>query len=412
MKIFKKVATLLVIPTLFLAGCSAASLSLNPVAQAQAAPAATKAPVNDPVPVASNPSLNSFQDTFEQIYTSVNPSVVNIEVVINGNSSTQSSQSNPFGFSSPNQGPQQALGSGFVWDTQGDIVTNNHVVSGASQITVTFPDGTTANATVVGADPNSDLAVIKVNVPSSQLFPVQMGDSTQVKVGQIAVAIGNPFGLTGTMTTGIISGLSRSLPVGLDNLSTQSGPVYSIPDIIQTDAAINPGNSGGVLVDVTGKVIGVTAAIQSSTNSNAGIGFVIPSSIVERVVPALISSGHYDHPWLGITGTTLDYNLAQAMNLNANQKGVLVIGVTANSPSQVAGLQASNTQVTIDGQQTAVGGDIITAINGQAINTFEDLASYLINNTQVGQTVTLTILRQGQQQTVKVTLGVLPTTGQ
>jgi serine protease Do len=412
MKKYLKIATVLVAPVLILAGFSSVSQSFNPTTQAVITPVVSQLPAApETAPITVDPALASMQNDFEQVYNTVNPSVVNIQVVINNSSNTaQLFQGSPFGFSNPQQqAPQQALGSGFVWDSQGHIVTNNHVVEGADKITVVFPDGSTAQAKLVGTDPNADLAVIQVNVPTSQLFPVQLADSNQVKVGQIAIAIGNPFGLSGTMTTGIISGLSRSLPVGLDSLNGQSGPVYSIPDIIQTDAAINPGNSGGVLVNTQAQVIGVTAAIQSSTNSNAGIGFVIPASIVQRVVPALISQGHYDHPWLGISGTSLDYDLAQAMKLDTNQKGILVIDVTPNSPADKAGITGSTTQVTINGQQAVVGGDIITAIDGTPIQKFEDLSSYLINNTQVGQTVTLTIIHQGKEQAVKVTLGTLPT---
>jgi 2-alkenal reductase len=273
---------------------------------------------------------------------------------------------------------------------------------------VTFWDDTVATAKLVGADPNSDLAVIQVNVPTSKLTPVQLTDSTKVKVGQLAIAIGNPFGLQGTMTQGIISGLSRTLPVGLDNQSTQQGPTYSIPDIIQTDAAINPGNSGGVLVDDQGNLIGVTAAIASSAGSNSGVGFAIPSAIVEKVVPSLINTGTYQHPWLGISGTTLTSDLAQAMNLSQSQQGSLVIDVTPNGPADRAGLRGSGQSATINGHQTPIGGDIITAINGQPVKTSEEMASYLFDRTQVGQTASLTILRSGHEQQVKVTLGVLP----
>ena len=416
MKSFKLLAALLLVPVLLLAGCSGVAASAQSAPQATA-PIATGVPVASTAPIvnlqstASSGALATLQSTFEQIYANVNPSVVNIDVIINSPATTSSQQQSPFGFGSPQtQGTQEALGSGFVWDAQGHIVTNNHVVAGASKITVTFSDGNTVDATLVAADPNSDLAVLQVNVPASQLHPVTMGDSSQVKVGQIAIAIGNPYGLSGTMTEGIVSGLSRSLPVGLNSSTsqTQTGPTYTIPDIIQTDAAINPGNSGGVLVNDQGQVIGVTAAIRSPVDANSGIGFVIPSAIVQKIVPALISTGHYDHPWIGISGTSMTYDLAQAMNLNPEQKGALVVDVAPNSPAAAAGLQGSNNQVTINGQLVPVGGDVITAINGQTVNTFEDLSSYLINNTQAGQTVTLTILRQGQQQTVKLTLGTLP----
>jgi serine protease Do len=406
MKSYKLIAALLLIPTLVLAGFSAAVLAMPKQTASAAVAAPVTAPVQQaaaPVSPTANATLSAFQDTFEQIYANVDPSVVNIQVIQSGSASSSFQQLQP-----GTQGGGEVLGSGFVWDSQGHIVTNNHVVAGAQSITVTFSDGTTVSAKVVGTDPNSDLAVLQVNASAGELHPVQMGNSNQVKVGEIAIAIGNPYGLSGTMTEGIISALSRSLPVGLNNLQQQTGPTYAIPDIIQTDVAINPGNSGGVLLDVQGQVIGVTAAIKSPVDANSGIGFVIPASIVEKVVPQLIQTGHYNHPWIGISGTSLTYDLAQAMNLNPDQKGALVVSVTSNSPAQKAGLEGGTNQTTVNGQPVLLGGDVIIAINGQPVNSFEDLSSYLINNTQAGQTVTLTILRQGQQQTVKLTLGVLP----
>ena len=349
-------------------------------------------------------SLAAYQQTLEQIYQKVIPSVVNVEVVL---SSTTFVPRRLGGSGAPIQ--QSALGSGFVWDTQGHIVTNNHVIDGATKISVTFADGTMVSAKLVGADPNSDLAVIQVQVPASELKPVELMDSAQVSVGQVAIAIGNPFGLSGTMTTGIVSGLNRSLPVGLDNQNSQSGPTYSIPDIIQTDASINPGNSGGVLVDDHGEVMGVTAAIESSTNSNSGIGFVIPSIIVQKVVPALITTGHYDHPQIGISGTNLTPDLVTANKLPDNQQGILVVNVIANGPAAKAGLKASSQQVATDGTAIPVGGDVIVSIDQHPVTRFEDMVSYLFENTQAGQTVTLDLLRNGQHKSISLTLGVLPT---
>jgi serine protease Do len=358
--------------------------------------------------IPQNSLVAAFQGTLEQIYNQVNPSVVAIEVVQGSSSSSQ----NPFGTPNSPFGqtvPQQVEGSGFVWDAQGHIVTNNHVVEGASQIEVVFSDGTIVPATVVGTDSQSDLAVIQVNVPASELHPVQMADSSQVKVGQLAIAIGNPFGEQGTMTAGIISGLGRSLPVSSG--ATQNG-TYSIPDIIQTDAPINPGNSGGVLVNDQGQVIGVPSAIDSPVQANSGVGFAIPSNIVSRVVPSLISTGTYQHPYIGISGTTLTPDLAQAMNLPSTQRGALVVTVASGGPAAQTGLQASNNQVDINGTTTEVGGDVIVAINGQTINTMDELIAYLADNTSVGQTVTLTILRNGNQQTVSLTLAARPTGAQ
>ncbi|HPH96323.1 MAG TPA: trypsin-like peptidase domain-containing protein [Anaerolineaceae bacterium] len=335
-----------------------------------------------------NGEVAALQGTLSQIYDQVNPSVVNIQVWVPATDAFNS----PFTRRGASQPLQEGLGSGFVWDTDGHIVTNNHVVDGATKINVTFADGLTVPATLVGADPASDLAVIKVDVAAESLHPVILADSSQVKVGQLAIAIGNPYGLSGTMTQGIVSALSRSLPV---ESGSSSGATYSIPDIIQTDAAINPGNSGGVLLNDQGHVMGVTAAIQSVAGDNSGIGFVIPSNIVARVVPVLITEGKYDHARMGISGATLTPDLAKAMNLSEDQKGVLVITVVEGSPAEKAGLKASTQKVEINGKTGLVGGDVIVAIDGTEITRFEDITSYLFNNTQAGQTVTLTVLRDG-----------------
>jgi S1-C subfamily serine protease len=390
-----------------LSGCS-----IPQFPDAAAAQSATSAPTATPVVAqapASAGAVAALEGTLEQIYAQVNPSVVNIRVVETVSASSFVFPQIP-GFPdipSPPQGPQtqQALGSGFVWDTQGHIVTNNHVVQGAEKISVTFYDGTTVPAEVTATDPDSDLAVIQVDVPADRLQPVQMADSTQVKVGELAIAIGNPFGLQGTMTMGIISALGRTLPA--QSVALQ-GQYYSIPDIIQTDAPINPGNSGGVLVDDTGSVIGVTAAIESSVRSSAGIGFVIPSQIVQKVVPALIDTGHYDQPWIGISGTSMVPELATAMDLGADQRGALVIQVLPDSPAAKAGLQGSDRQVQIDNQTVPVGGDVIVAVDGQPVQDFEDLIAYLADSTEVGQTITLTVLRDGKNETIELTLAARP----
>jgi serine protease Do len=378
---------------------------------AAAAQSATSTPTATTV-VAQSPAsagaLAALEGTLEQIYTQVNPSVVNIQVSQTVDTASLAIPQIPgFQFPMP-QGPQtqQALDSGFVWDTQGHIVTNNHVVEGADKISVTFYDGTMIPAEVTGTDPDSDLAVIQVDVPADQLRPVQVADSTQVKVGELAIAIGNPFGLEGTMTMGIVSALGRTLSA---ESSAAQGQYYSIPDIIQTDAPINPGNSGGVPVDDTGQVIGVTAAIESAVQSSAGIGFVIPSQIVQKVVPALIDTGHYDQPWIGISGTSLFPDLATAMGLAADQRGALVIDVTADSPAAKAGLQGSDRQTEIDGQTVRVGGDVIVGVDGQPVQDFEDLIGYLARSTEAGQTISLTVLRDGKDESIDLTLAARPT---
>jgi 2-alkenal reductase len=411
-KIRITIPAVLLILTLALSACSTASLSAASLSEriaGETAQAAAPALALDNIPAAE--LLAAYQGTLEKIYATVNPSVVNVDVVMTTTTTSQgfqNGQQNPF--SNPGMEAQQtALGSGFVWDTQGHIVTNYHVVEGADQITVTFSDGTSAAASLVGADPNSDLAVIKVDVPKSELVPVETADSAQVKVGQIAIAIGNPFGLEGTMTVGIVSALDRSLPVSTDSLNAQrSAGTYTIPNIIQTDASINPGNSGGVLVNAQGQLIGVTAAIESTTNSNAGVGFVIPSRIVQKVVPALIKTGRYQHSYIGISGVTLSRELAQANNLSDAQQGVLVVSVAANSPADQAGLQGGSRQTSVNGAQYLAGGDVITAIGGETVRQFEDIGSYLFDSTLPGQEITLTILRNGQTLEVPVTLGILP----
>ena len=416
---------LVVVGLIVLTACGNFSLlTTNPlVKQDSAALPVSKKIVTTPVAPsgASGDLLAAYQGTLENIYTMVSPSVVNIQVVqkvdaaASGSSQLPGLPELPF-FNlpqgqDPQQQPQQqyqsALGSGFVWDKSGHIVTNNHVISGADKIEVAFSDGTIVSAQVVGADPDSDLAVLKVDVAADQLHPIQLGDSTAVKVGQLAIAIGNPFGLEGTMTTGIISAVGRSIAAG--ETSTQS---YSIPDIIQTDAPINPGNSGGVLVDVQGQVLGVTSAIESPVRANAGIGFAIPSAIVNNVVPALINDGKYVHTWMGISGSTLVPDLATAMKLDSTQRGALVGEVLPNSPAEKAGLRGSSQQVTIDGQTANVGGDVITAIDDQPVVEMNDIIAYLASNTQVGQKVSLTIIRDGNQETLDVTLAARPSAEQ
>ncbi len=392
-----------VLPTL--AGSTAAGApSAGSKATATPKPAAVIPAANSSQPQASSSSgdLTSYQAALEAVFQKVNPSVVSIQVI------EQATGGSLNGGQNSNSGTAMALGSGFIWDTQGHIVTNNHVVNAASKISVTFYDGTTVDATLVGTDPNADLAVVKVNAPANLLAPVQVGDSTQVKVGELVIAIGNPFGLANTMTHGIVSALSRSLPTGLDSQTTQTGPVYSIPDIIQTDTPINPGNSGGVLVDLNGQVIGVTAAIESATQSNSGIGFVIPSEIVNKVVVPIVKTGKFNHPWLGVTITSISSEIAKAMSLDANQKGALIVSVTPGGPAAQANLKGGSQQITINGSNVVVGGDIITKINDHLITSNTDLISYVFIHTNSGDSVPLTILRQGKEMTVQVTVGVFP----
>ena len=403
MKKWKFLPVMIILGSVLLSACAGFNLAM-------AAPTTTNSPTVtsaqstvQPILVTGGNQVQGLQSAYEDIYLQVNPSVVNIQI-----SANQPASFTQRGQSAQSQPVPVAEGSGFVWDTNGHIVTNNHVIEGADLITVTFANGKTAPAKLVGADPNSDLAVIQVDVPASELTPVKVASSAAVQVGQLTVAIGNPFGLAGTMTTGIVSAISRSIQVGSSSNQNSSTPPtanFSIPDVIQTDAAINPGNSGGVLLDMNGSLIGVPSQIESASGSNSGVGFAIPSDIVSKVVPQLISKGSYAHAWLGISGTTVTPDLVSLLGLKEGQQGVLVATVVPNGPAANAKLVASTT----DANGNPVGGDIITSIDGQTINHFEDLVSYLFNNTQPGQVVTLTILRSGQEQQVKVTLGTQPT---
>ncbi len=359
-------------------------------------------------------SLNDLQSALEEVYATANPSVVNIQVAMQaqtGGLQQLPGQQFPFG-QGPDQGttPQAtAEGSGFVWDKQGHIVTNNHVVDGATDITVTFVDGTSLPAKLVGRDPDSDLAVISVDPAKVTLQPVTIADSTQVKPGQLVVAIGNPFGLEGSMSFGIVSAVGRSMPASSEtSQGTGSALSYTIPDVIQTDAPVNPGNSGGVLLDLAGQLVGVPTAIESSVRSSAGVGFAVPSVIVQNVVPELIDKGVFEHPYIGISGGTVNSKVAKAMDLPETQRGALVVSVTSGSPADDAGLLGSAKEVTIDGEQVQVGGDVITAIDGQPVKDFEDLTAYLARSGKVNQKVELTVLRDGKTSTVPLTLAARP----
>jgi S1-C subfamily serine protease len=293
----------------------------------------------------------------------------------------------------------KAQGSGFVYDRQGRIITNNHVVEGASQIAVTFIDGTASKATVVGRDPYSDMAVIKVDVPADKLKPVRLGMSSALVVGDYVVAIGNPYGLADSMTLGIVSAVGREMD------ATGS---YKIVDVIQTDAAINPGNSGGPLLNLRGEVVGINTAILSETNQFSGIGFAIPSDTIIREIGSLIQTGSYAHPLLGISGTDLTPGIIDAMSLPKETKGALVVDVTPGGPCAAAGVKGSDRQVTIDGTRTSIGGDVITAIDGTALRTFYDLMYYMERNNRPGDVVKFTIIRGGNTIQVDVTLGTRP----
>ena len=360
-------------------------------------PTPTLAPaVVQPTTAVTGPSGNgngkspdTGQDVLVGIYERVSPGVVYIQVMTD-------------------QGGGEA--SGFVYDTEGHIITNYHVVNGATSIEVDFPSGFKAYGKVVGTDLDSDLAVIKVDGPASNFKPVPLGDSDQVKVGQTVVAIGNPFGYSGTMTVGIVSAKGRTLES--EHLSPNGTTYYSAGDMIQTDAAINPGNSGGPLLNMNGEVIGVNRAIVSTnsllggTPSSSGIGFTVPVNIVKRVVPSLIKNGTYDYPYLGISSLP-EINLAEEQLLGLPQAtGGYITDVVKGGPCDQAGLRGGTTPTSVP--NINAGGDLIIAVDGHPVMVFGDLLSYILNNKSVGDTVVFTIIRGNQQKEVSVTLGKRP----
>ena len=293
----------------------------------------------------------------------------------------------------------RGTGSGFVYDKEGRIITNYHVVEGAKEIEVTFPDGTIVEAEIVGTDPYVDLAVIDVDVPESLLKPVKFGNSSQLVVGERVIAIGNPFGLEGTMTVGVVSALSRQMraPRG-----------FVIVDVIQTDAAINPGNSGGPLLNMRGEVVGMNTAIVSGTGQFAGIGFAIPIDTIKRELPDLIEKGTYEHPYLGIEGMDVTPAIAEAMGLDPSTRGCLIVEVVEGGPAEKAGLRGGTTDAIIDGNRVKVGGDIIIGVDGYVVRQFYDLVLYMERHKRPGDKAVLTILREGKIIDVEVTLGARP----
>jgi len=292
-----------------------------------------------------------------------------------------------------------AQGSGFVYDGEGRIITNNHVVEDATEITVTFIDGTVLPATTLGTDPYSDMAVIQVDAPDHLLHPVVLGDSSDLLVGEMVVAIGNPFGLANTLTSGIVSALGREMrhPSG-----------YVIIDVIQTDAAINPGNSGGPLLNTRGEVIGMNTAIVSGSGEFSGIGFAIPSDTITRELSSLIGEGSYEHPYLGITGTDLTPAIAEAMNLDEGIRGTLVVEVKSDGPAAQAGLRGGDRNVNIGGSLVSIGGDVIIGVDGTTAKTFYDLIFYIERYKRPGDTILLTVLRNNVRMDLNLTLGVRP----
>ena len=377
---------------------------------------AVQAAGTSPAPVVTTPVTDAQkgvmailpeQAVLAALYDQASPSVVNIQVTVAASAlQTAPSQESPFPFPFPfpfGQGngqdqpqqtqPARAEGSGFVYDTDGHIVTNNHVVADADpdNLIVNFANGEWAKAQLIARDPAADLAVLQVTPPANlTLTPLKLASADSLRVGYYVTAIGSPFGLDETMTMGVVSALGRSMPT---NESADGTPTYSLPDLIQTDTAINPGNSGGPLLNLKGEVVGVNFAINSPVRANAGVGFAIPVSVVEKVVPALIKDGAYHYAYLGIAGQSINAALAAEKNLADNTLGVYIAEVNQNGPAGQAGLQTA---------------DIITGIDQQPVYRFEDLLSYLFNNTTPNQKVTLHLRRADKETTLDVTLGERP----
>jgi S1-C subfamily serine protease len=366
----------------------AATATLNPTPVPMATVAAL--PAQTPAPAIAG--LLTLEQEIIQVYEGVGMGVVNI---------TNRSYAYDFFMRAV---PQEGSGSGIIYDKEGHIITNYHVIEDYDELVVTLPDETTVTAEVVGADPANDLAVLKIEANPELLHPIPLGESGNLRVGQFVVAIGNPFGFERTLTVGVVSALGRVIESPDDRF---------IGEIIQTDAAINPGNSGGPLLDLTGQVIGVNTAIFSPSQASAGIGFAVPVDTVRRVVPELIARGYYPHPWLG---------LKYVWNLNPEraeflrdagmdvpvEEGVLLLEISSGSPATRAGLHGGQEQVRIGRTILLVGGDILTALDGEPIANGRDLLRFLDTRTTIGQTIQVTLWRDGQELTLPVMLSEEP----
>jgi len=370
---------------------SVATLSSPPGSSFQQPTAAL--PTVSSSPNATSPTIVDLagnQDVLVNLYKKVSPGIVAIQVVTD-------------------QG--EGLGSGVVIDANGHIVTNYHVVEGASKLEVDFTSGFKARGNVIGTDLDSDLAVVQVKAPASELHPVPLGDSSRLEVGQTVVAIGNPFGLTSTMTTGIVSALGRTL--SSIRTSPDGSGSFSAGDVIQTDAAINPGNSGGPLLNLNGEVIGINRAIRTTNvdpstgePSNSGIGFAVAVNIVKKVVPVLIANGKYDYPYMGITSRqNLSLDEQEALGL-PQSTGAYVISVTQGGPADKAGLKGGSRNSSIS--NLPAGGDLIVAADGQPVLVYGDLIGYLMEFKSPGDQIKLAVIRDGQKKEVTLTLGKRP----
>ena len=327
--------------------------------------------------------LKAKEFQLNTIYSTSLPSIVHIKV----------RQTVPGFFQNQERTGQ---GSGFIWDTEGNIVTNYHVVANASIVDVEFADGSQYSASVIGLDPNSDLAIIKVNPNGKILTPLNLGDSTNVKVGNYTIVIGSPFGQEFSMSTGIVSAIKRTVP--------SQNAMFSIPNVIQTDAAINPGNSGGPLLDIEGNVIGINSQIISRSGGNQGIGFAIPINSVKKIIPTLIKGEKFEYPYIGITGMDLNTNLKKALEIDSEIKGVMIVDVVKGSPADLGGLLGYTGTVSDNDNSYPSGGDLLTAINTIPIKSMSDLLTLLFSDYSPGDSVIFTILRDSSSFDLDITL--------
>ena len=346
------------------------------------------------IPLTASAIAAAHDEVMSGIYERTIPSVVGLRVI----------KSITIGGAAPGMAPgdflSRASGSGFVWDDDGHIVTNKHVIDGADRIIVVLSDGTQTNAELVGDDPDSDLAVIKITDDAVRPPAIALGDSDVIKPGQLAVAIGDPFSRGFSMTSGIISAVGRTINPSESN--------FSVPRVVQHDAATNPGNSGGPLLNRQGQVVGINTQIISETGGFSGVGLAIPVNLAKLVAPALIKDGGYSYPFIGIRGVSVSADIAQAMDLPADTRGALVLAVGTGTAAEQAGLRASDRLTVINGAELPIGGDIIIAMNGTPMMGMDDVVAYTVEHSQPGDTVMFTILRDGEVMTMEVTMGARP----
>ena len=374
--------------------------TVTPIAVKETPPPATSPP-QIPTPTITGPDAD--ERLFVELYREVNPSVVSIQIIRKATELELMSQE-----LTPDVNQYtRSQGSGFIIDgAKGIVLTNNHVVEGAEVVEAILWDGTVMPAEILGRDPDSDSAVLQIEAKDRELQGVTLGDSDAVEVGQRVLIIGNPFGWQGTLTSGIVSGLGRTLMLG--HISERVSGRFSIPEMIQTDAAVNFGNSGGPMIDSSGLVIGITTAMDSSSGVSSGVGFAVPINALKRILPDLIDKGHYDYPWVGITGTDLRPIHVEEMDLPVDH-GATIVHVTEGGPAEKAGLRGGTSTKDYYGEEISLGGDVIVAIDDTPVRQFDDVLVYLIRETRPGDTVRLGIIRDGKDKEITITLAKRPT---